>query len=510
PPGRSCRFAGSSTRLPPAMQRAWTSAPGVPAVAPADGLARGVSQGPAAPAVQPVQPAPLPRTRSLAQDEAARGEAGRHILALALGAALGVAAAPAEAAAAAAAQAAPGVAGPSRAVPPVTLEGQLRIIVAGLMGSGKSTLCRMLRHLFGGTWVNQDEFSHLGKGAKKAFLAEVKRAAGDKQTQVLLVDKINTLRQHRQEILDAMDAGLRGEAVLVEVRHPADPEGRWEHTAELCQARIEARGERHRTLKGSLGMGKVRGILQGTLRDAQPFTDAELARLRARLRAAADLGARRGRPARRARARRPRRRVVEPRRRRGGAAAAGLRAFRAAMAAEADLGGAAPPAVAGPPQGGAACRGGAARHPQGAAGGAPGQGAPEGGQRSPWIVEVALDADTQRRLRELWAGFSTAEPTLALIDDPHVTLLYLGGGSDKEVAERSPKIGDPARVQRLRLRPRLGSVSGAGRVACPRGRDVPWRRAEVCGGPFVRAWLSLFFWVCWFPGSSLSCRSWWV
>merc|ERR1740123_2040058 len=81
---------------------------------------------------------------------------------------------------------------------------QLRLIVGGLMGSGKSTLCRMLAHLLGGVWINQDEFSHKGKGAKKAFLAEIKSVAKDKKVPVLIVDKINTMRQHRQEILEQM------------------------------------------------------------------------------------------------------------------------------------------------------------------------------------------------------------------------------------------------------------------------------------------------------------------
>jgi len=65
---------------------------------------------------------------------------------------------------------------------------QLRLVVAGLMGSGKSTLCRMLAHLLGGKWVNQDEFSHRGKGAKKAFLEEIEREAQDKKIPVLIVD----------------------------------------------------------------------------------------------------------------------------------------------------------------------------------------------------------------------------------------------------------------------------------------------------------------------------------
>ena len=112
----------------------------------------------------------------------------------------------------------PGIA----AVPQVPQVGQLRLVVAGLMGSGKSTLCRALRHLFGGVWVNQDEFSHKGKGAKKAFLAEVQRVASDRTIPALLVDKINTQQQHRREILESMRSGVPGPVVLLQLRHPQD------------------------------------------------------------------------------------------------------------------------------------------------------------------------------------------------------------------------------------------------------------------------------------------------
>ena len=87
---------------------------------------------------------------------------------------------------------------------------QLRLVVAGLMGSGKNTICRMLTHLFQGCWINQDEFSHLGKGAKKAFLAAIEKAAADETVPVLLVDKINTMKQHREEIVNAMNRGKPG------------------------------------------------------------------------------------------------------------------------------------------------------------------------------------------------------------------------------------------------------------------------------------------------------------
>lgn len=94
--------------------------------------------------------------------------------------------------------------------------------------------------------MNQDEFSHLGKGAKKAFLAAIRKAATDDSVQVLLVDKINTMKQHREEILEAM--GGVGNVVYVQVKVAADGDG-WDRTLRLCESRIAQRGDGHRTLK---------------------------------------------------------------------------------------------------------------------------------------------------------------------------------------------------------------------------------------------------------------------
>lgn len=152
---------------------------------------------------------------------------------------------------------------------------QLRFVVGGLMGSGKSTLCRMLAKLLGGVWVNQDEFSHQGKGAKRAFLCEITREAEDKKIPVLIVDKINTMRQHRREILEAMHCGVSGDIVFIQMVHPSDKPGRLNHQRDLCLARIRARGEGHRTLMGN--DPKLESILRMTVGGAEPVSEEELA-----------------------------------------------------------------------------------------------------------------------------------------------------------------------------------------------------------------------------------------
>jgi len=155
-------------------------------------------------------------------------------------------------------------------------QGQLRLVVAGLMGSGKSTLCRMLGHLLGGVWINQDEFSSRGKGAKKAFLAEIKRVAADTTIPVLIVDKINTMRQHRFDILKSMQCENHGNAVFVQLAHPKDAAGSFKNQSRLCISRIQGRGHNHRTLMGD--DPKLKQILNMTVKGIEPMADDEMER----------------------------------------------------------------------------------------------------------------------------------------------------------------------------------------------------------------------------------------
>mmetsp|Transcript_7706 Transcript_7706/g.14236 ORF Transcript_7706/g.14236 Transcript_7706/m.14236 type:complete len:626 (+) Transcript_7706:65-1942(+) len=158
-------------------------------------------------------------------------------------------------------------------------QGQLRLVVAGLMGSGKSTLCRMLAHLLGGVWINQDEFSSKGKGAKKAFLAEIKRVAADTTIPVLIVDKINTMRQHRADILESMQCERHGSVVFVQLAHPKDTAGSFKNQSQLCISRIQGRGQNHRTLMGN--DPKLKQILGMTVKGAEPMEDDEMKRFSA-------------------------------------------------------------------------------------------------------------------------------------------------------------------------------------------------------------------------------------
>jgi len=301
------------------------------------------------------------------------------------------------------------------------LRRQLRLVVAGLMGSGKSTLCRMLRHLLGGAWVNQDEFSHCGKGAKRAFLAEVKRLASDRAVPALIVDKINTLRQHRRDILEAMQSGLAGDVVFIQMRHPCDAPDCWDEAVRLCESRIRERGEGHRTLKGD--DPKLKNILRMTVSGIEPMLEDELTRFAAHLtvdmtldpiastlHVLSDLDE----------AELLSRFDVEELQ----SEQSVMDAMQASMEAEVVL--------------------------RSASGGTP---ASKQKVKLPklWMWTIDLDADSRTQLWQLWGAYEPQAPReFQRVEDLHVTLLYLGGGSDAEVASRHPQLGGAEAVARLR------------------------------------------------------------
>jgi len=136
-------------------------------------------------------------------------------------------------------------------------------------------LCRMLAELLGGTWINQDEFAHCGRGAKSRFLAEIAAVSQDSRIPVLIVDKINTQRMHRQGILEAIyHGGVPGDVVFVQMSHPADTPLCLRHQVQLCLSRIQARGSGHRTLFGS--DPKLRSILNMTAKGIEAVGEDEI------------------------------------------------------------------------------------------------------------------------------------------------------------------------------------------------------------------------------------------
>merc|ERR1719331_1393863 len=125
---------------------------------------------------------------------------------------------------------------------------QLQVMAQGLMGLGKSTTLKTLRNLLGGVWVNQDEVAWKfgGKKARQNFLRVLGEASRDPQVPVILIDKINTMRMHRNDIRKAIKVQR---LVLLTFEHPDDRgTGRWDNAAALALERIRGRGQAHRTL----------------------------------------------------------------------------------------------------------------------------------------------------------------------------------------------------------------------------------------------------------------------
>mmetsp|Transcript_75965 Transcript_75965/g.246013 ORF Transcript_75965/g.246013 Transcript_75965/m.246013 type:complete len:407 (-) Transcript_75965:153-1373(-) len=115
------------------------------------------------------------------------------------------------------------------------------------------------------------------------------------------------------------------------------------------------------------------------------------------------------------------------------------------------------------------------------------QGAPPAVPPAAWLWALELDAGSCEALWQLWGRHEGEAPGLQRVAELHVTLLYLGGGSDAEVAARHPELGGPEAVARLRadLQNREGAevafeVSGLawdGRIAAAEVAGL----SECCG-----------------------------
>lgn len=172
------------------------------------------------------------------------------------------------------------------------------IVVSGLPGSGKTTVCRMLREALGGAWLDHDDFAakHAGKDLRqveaitfRAMLSKsLGRSAHDQNGRFLFVDKGSILRKDRGEIMQELQRaqwqGRGGKILFVELGHSADTYSHGDDgqiakrfSAEcisLCTARVEARGAAHHKLRPS---PKLRSIIKSMAKAAEPLHADELA-----------------------------------------------------------------------------------------------------------------------------------------------------------------------------------------------------------------------------------------
>lgn len=169
------------------------------------------------------------------------------------------------------------------------------VVLYGLHGSGKSALCYILREVLGGLVLSYDDIvAKHGKSGRQAFLDELRGALSkslaaadrDQNERILFVDRCNTLRSQRSEILQELRRvqwrKKGGRVLLVDFSHSADSFGyahgqiskrsSEQHLA-LCTQRVESRGAAHPSVHPS---PKLRGMIHGAAKAAEVPSAEEL------------------------------------------------------------------------------------------------------------------------------------------------------------------------------------------------------------------------------------------
>lgn len=125
----------------------------------------------------------------------------------------------------------------------------------------------------------------------------------------------------------------------------------------------------------------------------------------------------------------------------------------------------------------------------------------KGNKKPPPVTfyELVLDSEALAAIQKLWqAHASEAPPEFRQQPGFHVTLLYLGGKSDEQIASKSPLLGGPAEVAQLRkdLEGKDGScvafeivaVTWDGRIAAAEVAALP---SGLCANPIPHITLAL-------------------
>ena len=107
----------------------------------------------------------------------------------------------------------------------------------------------------------KDEFADLGRGAKKAFMTALAEESRNSSCPVVIADRINTLKAHREDVFGAMKTvGIR--VVIL-----------WEMSSKDAITRIRQRKFGHRTIGPDANIGMIVGR---TAKEFEPISSDEI------------------------------------------------------------------------------------------------------------------------------------------------------------------------------------------------------------------------------------------
>ncbi|TRM62270.1 RNA ligase-domain-containing protein [Schizophyllum amplum] len=146
--------------------------------------------------------------------------------------------------------------------------GKTIIVPVAIPGCGKTAVAVALQHIFGFSHTQSDDVA--GKKAAPVFVKNVLNLL--KKHDVVIADKNNHLKQHRQQLRDAvaqMDPPVR----LLALNWSLDKPNATIHR--ICGDRVQARGENHQTLRAD-NTKSHEDVIWMFINNTQELTDSEV------------------------------------------------------------------------------------------------------------------------------------------------------------------------------------------------------------------------------------------
>ncbi|KAI0311399.1 RNA ligase-domain-containing protein [Amylostereum chailletii] len=147
--------------------------------------------------------------------------------------------------------------------------GKTVIVPVAIPGVGKTSVAIALAHIFGFGHTQSDDVN--AKKAAPVFLQNVKKMLGTHE--VVIADKNNHLRLHRQQLRDAVKA-FSPPVRLLALNWALTPPLATLHR--ICADRILSRGANHQSLHGDAGSKAHEDVLWKFVSDAQELEEGEV------------------------------------------------------------------------------------------------------------------------------------------------------------------------------------------------------------------------------------------